>query len=80
MITYVVRYCLRDSSGNLLAATHRRVHAKSLAAAKKIAREHLPNGHDLSSVSEAGPLDKQPWIGQNPYADRQSQYVVRGEG
>lgn len=79
MTIYVARYILRDSSGNLIAAAHRRVNARSLAEAKKTAKAHLPNGHELGPISEAGPQDKQPWIGANPYAEREQRHYVRGE-
>lgn len=60
---FVVRYARYGSAGEIAAAMHRRVAAHSLKRAKAMAREHRPAGFQIAAVSEAGRLDRQPWIG-----------------
>lgn len=61
--TFVVRYARYGSAGELVAAIHRRVSARSLKKARGVALEHRPVGFEIAAVSEAGRRDRQPWIG-----------------
>lgn len=60
---FVVRYARYGSAGEIVAAMHRRVAARSLKQAKALARAYRPDGFGIAAVGEASRLDRQPWIG-----------------